>query len=39
MRPDEATLVHLEEVWKTVRADVPELLAFLDTLVPPENRL
>jgi uncharacterized protein with HEPN domain len=31
--------VDLEEVWKTVRADVPELLAFLEPLVSPEDRL
>ena len=30
--------VDIEEVWKTLRADVPALLAFLTPLVKPEDR-
>ena len=30
--------VDLEEVWKTVRMEVPKLIALLEPLVPPEKR-
>jgi uncharacterized protein with HEPN domain len=31
--------INLEAVWETVQNDIPRLIALLDPMIPPENRI